>query len=234
MSRSWNQQCVSMTIFNLMTNLGGVPTASQLTANRYQAYIKDNANYLGLYFPNHFSLNSDNPSKGFWMDGIPHSVDPRAFKLYYLPEDSEADNYSTWSESNYKVRNGKNVRGLINPNSATDIIAFVKPAMCWNGVANGYGGPKYSKNMIMNTSQFVDEYLQSETYNHVETSVKFSHTEEPPAAVEMDYIDGYIGKAGKFTYTYPVTSKTLYGKALNDKPTKIITQKKESIILFPW
>ncbi len=65
MSRSWNQQCVSMTIFNLMTNLGGVPTASQLTADRYQAYIKDNANYLGLYFPDHFSLNSDNPSKGF-------------------------------------------------------------------------------------------------------------------------------------------------------------------------
>ncbi|WP_242385641.1 hypothetical protein [Phocaeicola sartorii] len=54
-----------MTIFNLMTNLGGVPTASQLTADRYQAYIKDNANYLGLYFPDHFSLNSDNPSKGF-------------------------------------------------------------------------------------------------------------------------------------------------------------------------
>ena len=288
MSRSWNQQCVSMTIFNLMTNLGGVPTASQLTADRYQAYIKDNANYLGLYFPDHFSLNSDNPSKGFWMDGIPHSVDPRAFKLYYLPEDSEADNYSTWSESNYKVRNGKNVRGLINPNTATDTIAFVKPAMCWNGVANGYGGPKYSKNMIMNTSiwgsypslgkqyrtsnndriffgdwetwfllaegavrgwnagfdaetaytngikasfvyngcsQFVDEYLQSETYNRVGTSVKFSHTEEPPATVEMDYIDGYTGKAGKFTYTYPVASKTLYGKALNDKLTKIITQK---------
>ncbi len=288
MSRSWNQQCISMTIFNLMTNLGGVATKDQLTADRYQPYIKDNANYLGVYYPEHFSLNSDNPSKGFWMDGIPQSVDPRAFKLYYLPEDKDAPNYSTWGEGNYKVRNNENVRGLINPTNPKDTVAFVKPAFTWNGVANGYGGPKYSKNMIMNTAiwgsypsigkqyrtsqnhrvffgdwetwfllaegavrgwnsgvdaetaynngikasfvyngctEFLDAYLQSEAYNRVGTSVKFTHTAEPPATVEMDYVDGYTGTAGKFTYAYPVASKTLYGKALNDKLTKIITQK---------
>lgn len=288
MSRSWNQQCVSATIFNLMTNLGGVPTASQLTADRYRAYIKTNPNYLGVYYPDHFSPFTDNPSKGFWMDGIPYSVDPRAFKLFYLPNDKEADNYSSWGESNYSVRNGENLRGLINLENEKDTVAFVNPDMCWNGVGNGYGGTRYSHNMIMNTkiwgsypsigkqyrtsnnsrvffgdweswfllaeaavrgwsvgidaetaynngvrasfvyndcSEFVEAYLASEAYNRVGTSVKFTHTAEPPATVEMDYEDGYTKAAGKFTYAYPVASKTLYGKALNDQLVKIITQK---------
>ena len=289
MSRSWNQQCVSATIFNLMTGLGGVPTASQLTADRYQPYIKSNPNYVGLYFPEHFSPYTDNPSKGLWMDGIPYSVDPRAFKLFYLPEDKEAENYSSWGEGNYNVRNKENVRGLINLENPKDTVAFVRPAYSWNGVGNGYGGPRYSKNMIMNTSiwgsypslgkqyrtsqnhrvffgdwetwfllaeaavrgwntngidaetaynkgieasfvyngctEFLSDYLQSEDYNRIGTSVKFTHTTEP-VAYEVDYIDGYTNEAKKMTYNYPDVNKILYkGGALNDQLTKIITQK---------
>ena len=289
MSRSWNQQCVSATIFNLMTGLGGVPTASQLTADRYQPYIKSNPNYVGLYFPEHFSPYTDNPSKGLWMDGIPYSVDPRAFKLFYLPEDKEAENYSSWGEGNYSVRNKENVRGLIDLENPKDTVAFVRPAYSWNGVGNGYGGPRYSKNMIMNTSiwgsypslgkqyrtstnhrvffgdwetwfllaegavrgwntngidaetaynkgieasfvyngctEFLSDYLQSEDYNRVGTSVKFTHTTEP-VAYEVDYIDGYTNEAKKMTYNYPDVNKILYkGGALNDQLTKIITQK---------
>ena len=152
MSRSWNQQCVSATIFNLMTGLGGIPSASQLTADRYQPYIKNDPNYVGLYFPDHFSPYTDNPSKGLWMDGIPYSVDPRAFKLFYLPEDKQAANYSSWGEGNYSVRNKENVRAIINLTNEKDTLTFVRPAFSWNGVGNGYGGPRYSKNMIMNTS----------------------------------------------------------------------------------
>ena len=289
MSRSWNQQCVSATIFNLMTGLGGVPTASQLTADRYQPYIKSNPNYVGLYFPEHFSPYTDNPSKGLWMDGIPYSVDPRAFKLFYLPEDKEAENYSSWGEGNYSVRNKENVRGLIDLENPKDTVAFVRPAYSWNGVGNGYGGPRYSKNMIMNTAiwgsypslgkqyrtstnhrvffgdwetwfllaegavrgwntngidaetaynkgieasfvyngctEFLADYLQSEDYNRVGTSVKFTHTTEP-VAHEVDYIDGYTNEAKKMTYNYPDVTKILYkGGALNDQLTKIITQK---------
>jgi len=289
MSRSWNQQCVSATIFNLMTGLGGVPTASQLTADRYQPYIKSNPNYVGLYFPEHFSPYTDNPSKGLWMDGIPYSVDPRAFKLFYLPEDKEAENYSSWGEGNYNVRNKENVRGLINLENPKDTVAFVRPAYSWNGVGNGYGGPRYSKNMIMNTSiwgsypslgkqyrtsqnhrvffgdwetwfllaeaavrgwntngidaetaynkgieasfvyngctEFLSDYLQSEDYNRIGTSVKFTHTTEP-VAYEVDYIDGYTNEAKKMIYNYPDVNKILYkGGALNDQLTKIITQK---------
>ena len=289
MSRSWNQQCVSATIFNLMTGLGGIPSASQLTADRYQPYIKNDPNYVGLYFPDHFSPYTDNPSKGLWMDGIPYSVDPRAFKLFYLPEDKQAANYSSWGEGNYSVRNKENVRAIINLTNEKDTLTFVRPAFSWNGVGNGYGGPRYSKNMIMNTSiwgsypslgkqyrtsqnhrvffgdwetwfllaeaavrgwdtdgvtaedayekgikasfvyngctEFLDDYLVSESYNRVGTSVKFTHTTEP-VAYEVNYVDGYTEEAKTMTYNYPDPTKVLYkGGKLNDQLTKIITQK---------
>ena len=289
MSRSWNQQCVSATIFNLMTGLGGIPSASQLTADRYQPYIKNDPNYVGLYFPEHFSPYTDNPSKGLWMDGIPYSVDPRAFKLFYLPEDKQAANYSSWGEGNYSVRNKENVRAIINLTNDKDTLTFVRPAFSWNGVGNGYGGPRYSKNMIMNTAiwgsypslgkqyrtsqnhrvffgdwetwfllaeaavrgwdtdgvtakdayekgikasfvyngctEFLDDYLASESYNRVGTSVKFTHTTEP-VAYEVNYVDGYTEEAKTMTYNYPDPTKVLYkGGKLNDQLTKIITQK---------
>ena len=68
------------------------------------------------------------------------------------------------------------------------------------------------------------EYLQSENYNRVGTSVKFNHTTEP-AAYEVDYVDGYTNEAKKMTYNYPDVNKILYkGGKLNDQLTKIITQ----------
>lgn len=289
MSRTWNQQCLSATMFNLMTNLGGIKTSAQLTDEKYAPYIKDNDKYLGLYFPQHFSEFTDNPTKQFWMDGIPSSVDPRAFKLFFLPEDKKAFNFSDYcDDGNYQVRGKENIRGLINLTNDKDTMAYVNPSFTWNGMPNGASGPKYSRNQIMSTkfwgsypslgsqyrksensrvffgdweiwfllsegalrgwnagvdaktayengvmasfvynecTAFYSDYINSEAYSRVGTSVKFDHTTEPPATVEMDYIDGYTKVPGKFTYKYPVASKTLYGKALNDKLAKIITQK---------
>lgn len=287
MSRSWNQQCISMAIFNLMTNLGGIESSKQLTDDRYQPYFKD-ANYLGLYLPDHFSEYSDNPSKQFWMDGIPNSVDPRAFKLYFLPGDKDASNYTTYADGQTEMHNKLNERALISLTNDKDTLVYINADYSWNGVPNGYGGPKYSKNKLLNEkiwgaypsigdqyrrsqnhrvffgdwetwfllaegalkgwnagvdaktayengirasfvynecTEFYNDYIASETYNRVGTSVSFDHTAEPPATVEMDYINGYTKVAGKFQYKYPEASKTLYGKALNDKLSKIITQK---------
>lgn len=76
------------------------------------------------------------------------------------------------------------------------------------------------------------EYIASESYNRVGTSVKFSHTTEP-VATEMEYVDGYTGKTATTMYAYPDASKVLYpGHKLNDQLTKIITQK--YIANAPW
>ena len=295
MSRGNNTQNLSMAMFNLMTGLGGVPTASQLTADKYQPYIKTDSKYLGEYYPKHFSLYTDNPSKGFWMDGIPYSVDPRGFKLFFLPEDLESENFAPvflsegWPYHQYQVRGKTNLRGLLNPENPKDTLLFVNPKLTFNGVGNGYSGPITNLNLLMNVriggsypalsqkyrnsqnyrvffgdwetwfllaeaavrgwntngitaevayengirasfvyngcTEFLTEYLASESYNRVGTSVKFTHTTEP-VAFEANYIDGYTKEPKTMTYNYPDPSKILYkGGKLNDQLTKIITQK---------
>lgn len=77
-------------------------------------------------------------------------------------------------------------------------------------------------------SDLYDSYVNSEDYNRVGTSVKWSHTTEP-TATQMTVKNGYTGAEETVTYEYPKAANTLYAKvaqtpALNDHLTKIITQ----------
>ena len=76
----------------------------------------------------------------------------------------------------------------------------------------------------LDLDEYADEYINSESYNRVGTSVKFTHTAEP-ANYTINYTDPVSGTQKTIEYKYPVASKTLYGKALNDQLAKIITQK---------
>lgn len=73
-------------------------------------------------------------------------------------------------------------------------------------------------------SEYANKYINSTNYNRVGTSVAFDHTTEP-SSFKATYVDGYTKETKEIQYQYPVASKTLYGKALNDHITKIITQK---------
>ncbi len=83
-----------------------------------------------------------------------------------------------------------------------------------------------------NVSGYLGNYLTSENYNRVGTSVSWNHTAEPPATVVMNYVDGYTGTPGTYNFKYP--SNTIYngGSVKNDLLTKIITQK--FIAQTPW
>lgn len=283
-SRTYNQHCLSSAMNNILTNLGGVPVASQRPD--LQQYVKP-ANYLGVKYEKHFLANTDNPTKQMWMDGIPNSLDPRALKLFYLPGDENAENKVT----NRGTRNANEYSGLLNPSNNKDTIK-VNAFCAWNGMPAGIIN-SFSPSMVNNllwsnataritnfpilgaaaanatekqiffgpwesyfllaeasiygwntgttaqtayetgvklsfehfgVSEFANEYLASEAYNRVGTSVKFTHTAEP-VAEQMEYIDGYTNEAKTVAYQYPVASKTLYGQALNDQLAKIITQK---------
>lgn len=283
-TRTYNQHCLTTTMSNLLTNLGGVPVISQRAD--LQKYIKP-ANYLGVKYDKHFLSNSDNPTKQMWMDGIPENLDPRALKLFYLPGDAQAENKVT----NRGTPDIRKYSGLINPSNDQDTIR-VNAVCAWNGMPAGIitsSSPSMKYNLLwsnataritnfpilgaaaanatekqvffgpwetyfllaeaslygwntgitaqaayetgvklsfehFNVSQFADEYLASEEYNRVGTSVKFTHTTEP-TSMQMNYVDGYTKETKTTMYEYPTASKTLYGKALNDQLTKIITQK---------
>lgn len=80
-------------------------------------------------------------------------------------------------------------------------------------------------------SALVEDYLKSEAYNRVGTSVKYTHTTEA-ASFTIGYLDGYTKEQKSTQYTYPKNSIYNGGATNNDKLTKIITQK--FIAQMPW
>ncbi len=292
-TRSFDDQVLSSTVANLLTNLGGVKVADMYP--RLASNVKP-ANYLGIRYNRHYVANTDNPTKQYWMDGIPENLDPRALKIFCLPDDAEAENYI----DKYLDKSAKDFALLAVDESGKPIPSAEKQdriaidaTKCWNGypagtratwsstvsynelVSNGYGpgctlpmlGSDYcsgkariyfapwesyfllaeaaeygwisnitpkeayelgirSSFEYFGVSEYADQYINSTTRNRLGTSVAFDDTVEPTSEV-MTYRDGYTNTDQKqeVVYNYPTASKTLYGKAMNDHLTKIITQK---------
>lgn len=290
-TRSFDDQVLSSTVANLLTNLGGIKVTEQ--RSDLASYVKP-ANYLGIKYDRHYVANTDNPTKQYWLDGMPENLDPRALKIFCLPDDENAENYI----DKYNDRTAKDFvlytvdeNGNPIPNKDNPGEIKIDATRCWNVypagsrggwsptlaynqlVTNGYGpgctlpmlGKDYCKGKsriffaawetyfllaeaslygwntgttakeayengikasfeYFGVSEYVNDYLNSTNYNRVGTSVKFDHTTEPTAE-QMTYVDGYSKEQKTVTYEYPTASKTLYGKALNDHLTKIITQK---------
>lgn len=79
---------------------------------------------------------------------------------------------------------------------------------------------------------FATAYLNSDDYNNAGTSVKFTHTAEPPASRTMRFKDGYADTEGTVSIPYPVNTIYKNGAVKNDQLTKIITQK--YLAQVPW
>ena len=290
-TRSFDDQVLSSTVANLLTNLGGIKVTEQ--RSDLASYVKP-ANYLGIKYDRHYVANTDNPTKQYWLDGMPENLDPRALKIFCLPDDENAENYiDKYNDITAKDfvlytvdENGNPIPNKDNPGEIK-----IDATRCWNGypagsrggwsptlaynqlVTNGYGpgctlpmlGKDYCQGKsriffaawetyfllaeaslygwntgttakeayengikasfeFFGVSEYVNDYLNSTNFNRVGTSVYFDHTTEPTAE-QMTYVDGYSKEQKTVTYEYPTASKTLYGKALNDHLTKIITQK---------
>lgn len=82
MSRTWNGQRLSTTFNNLTVGLGGVdfPVADEL-----KPHLKDTKNYLGIKYDKHLSQATNDPVAGYFFDGIPQKIDPRAAIMNSIP-----------------------------------------------------------------------------------------------------------------------------------------------------
>lgn len=314
MSRTWDWQEASHTFANLTTNLGGAkaedilqdkgkrfyknaPIKPEDVAATYGPYIKDAATYLGVHMVdkdgnNLYEEYTDSPTWGYFFDGIPSKLDPRALAYFTLPSD-----YNNRIETGYASFPNSAAPFMIALDKANDALQ-INTSFAWNGLIAGYGrddkakgnglvdasGGNYGKTYpalaeryrnnkeyriffgpwetyfllaeaavrgwnagisaeeayntgikvsfeYLNVADNYEAYINSEDYNRVGTSVKFSHTAEPKD-YEINYTDPVSGEVKTVEYKYPVASKTLYGKALNDQLSKIITQK--FIANTPW
>lgn len=93
MSRGWNEQILSETLNNMMLGLGGVKSADQNLTAGAEDHIKPE-NYIGLKFEEQFPTKTNDPSVGYFLDGLPYDIDPRAYKNFYIPGDKDSPEFS--------------------------------------------------------------------------------------------------------------------------------------------
>lgn len=143
MSREWNMQYLSPTLNNLMIGLGGISSEELLEENLHQ-YIKPE-NYLGLKLEEHFTTLTSNPTAGFWLDGLPAEIDPRAYEAYVIPgnfDDPQMNRYPSWDLN----ATGNTVRNLVDDQG--NIVREIDAAFTWNAPTIGSWGEKGSKNQV--------------------------------------------------------------------------------------
>ncbi|MBC9930606.1 SusD/RagB family nutrient-binding outer membrane lipoprotein [Chitinophaga qingshengii] len=142
MSREWNEQLLSTTLENIYNGLGGVKTADQLTDAVYQPYIRP-ADWAGLQFTNHFPTTTNDPMAGFWFDGLPQTIDPRAYKAFIPAGDFANANFSRYPS--YSERVWKETARPLMANDK-DTAKLLEGKMAWNGQTDGDWGTKGTLN----------------------------------------------------------------------------------------
>lgn len=94
-TRCWYQLPEAVTFNNLVVNLGSIKSQDQvpsiITDPAGQAAAIANikpADYAGQYYPVQLTAKTNNPFSAYWLDGLPNTIDPRAYQLFYMPGNS--------------------------------------------------------------------------------------------------------------------------------------------------
>ena len=114
MSREWNAQLMSVTLNNLYIGLGGIPSTDQL-ASSFHLSVKP-ADYVGERYSDHFATATNEPLAGYWLDGLPNKIDPRAYKTFIIPGDFTNVNFSSYPSWTNDAKT--TARNLINDSGA--------------------------------------------------------------------------------------------------------------------
>lgn len=142
MSREWNEQIMSVTLNNLYIGLGGVKSTDQLAAS-FHSSVKP-ADYIGLKFANHFTMKTNEPGAGYWLDGLPNAIDPRAYKAFIIPGDFENPNFSNYPSW---TNDAKTTAGNLLSSTGA-VVKTIEAKNTWNAFAAGNWGAMSGTNEV--------------------------------------------------------------------------------------
>lgn len=144
-SRSWYLLPISSTLNNLAVNLGSVKSGDQLPdvitdpdeQAEAVAQIKP-ADYVGQRFTDYFSTMTNNPVAGYWLDGIPQTIDPRMYQMFYIPGNINSPTYPSagWVSTT-------TVGALRDPADASKTLKSLDARFTWNPIQDGAYGTKW-------------------------------------------------------------------------------------------
>lgn len=142
MSREWNSQPLSSTLNNLYIGLGGIDSET-LLPNEMHGNIKPD-NWIGQKYENHLTTMTNDPSAGFWLDGLPKKIDPRAYKAFIVPGDFDNENFSSYPSWTNDATT--TVRNLVDADG--EEVVEIDGAYTWNAAPLGDWGDKSARNNV--------------------------------------------------------------------------------------
>lgn len=198
MSRPWNSQWISPTINNLYLGLGGVTSESMLAAD-LKPYIKSE-NYIGQSFPQQFTKMTNDPSAGYWLDGLPYSIDPRAYKTYYIPGNTSDPAFAD-------IHKTRSTKGTLTFEDKSTKAMDAK--YTWNAVVGGDWGGKENLNGLIGTGKFPAVANQFRGPAYTTYRIFF-------ASWESYFL---IAEANLKGWSTPMDDETAYNKGIQDSFT---------------
>lgn len=142
MTREWNHFMLPSTMNNIYLGLGGIKSEDQLDVDKH-TFIKPE-NYVGLKLDNHFTTKTNDPSAGYWLDGLPYSIDPRAYKTYVIPGDFENPDFNSFPSWDNTARTTQ--RNLVDADG--NVVLTIDAKYHWNGSAYGSWAAKGATNQL--------------------------------------------------------------------------------------
>ncbi|WP_255577399.1 SusD/RagB family nutrient-binding outer membrane lipoprotein [Elizabethkingia sp. JS20170427COW] len=146
MSRSWNSQILSETQNNLMLGLGGIESEDQLPSYLHSS-IKP-ANYIGMKFEEQFPTKTNSPSTGYFLDGLPNKIDPRAYKNFYIPGDKESAQFEPW----FEVATDEEMKRKMKYADGSEVVVDTK--FTWSTYPIGEWGTALARNEVRGNAAF--------------------------------------------------------------------------------
>lgn len=143
MSREWNIQYLSAALNNIYTGLGGIKSEEQLTDAAMKAKIKP-ADYIGQKFADFYTDKTNDPTVGYWLDGLPNIIDPRAYKTFIIPGWFSNPNYSYYPSWTSDAKTTK--RNFVDANG--NAVKTIDATYTWNTTTSGDWGVKGSRNQL--------------------------------------------------------------------------------------
>jgi hypothetical protein len=169
-TRCWYLLPLGVSLNNVIVNLGGVKSQDQLASiitdpgqlAAADANIKP-ADYVGQYFPYQFSTMTNNPVTGYWLDGLPNTIDPRAYQMFYIPGNTNSPTFPNGTcGAISNVTTGAQLRDANN-----NVVKTIDATWTWNPAPDGNWGAKGgqidAKNDLINignTNGFVPSLQQ--------------------------------------------------------------------------
>lgn len=162
-TRCWYELPVSATLNNMVVNLGGIKSADQLPhvvsdpGNLTAALGKVKpADYVGEKFSDYFSTGTNNPVSGYWLDGMPNTIDPRMYQMFYIPGNTTSSIIPTGNCGAWTNATNANLKDISNGNN---VAKTVNAAFNWNGMQDGYYGTTWYSNNGLITISAANGYI---------------------------------------------------------------------------